>query len=537
MKSFLLSFSVVLSVIIMPFDLVFAQATSQTIGQTNAYVSAVDQDLAIKSIVLVPTTDNVGGIYAKPVDEELRKLLNDDKQWSLTEFPKDLKIKSELLDEHPEDVKKILLAGKSEAVLTSKLIKGPRGISITLTLFVGREGFPLLQENLADYKGFEIGDIKMQVARLFINLKNRMPFRASILSRRGQQVTLNLGSNYGLKPDSRVSIVQIIRVNRHPKLKFMVSTDKEVLGRVKLFKVEPYLSFGYVELEKETGVIAVGSKVMPDEFVKYSLPVTTPSGKVMQDITQRPDKDVAFGDEPKEWVPESAPQFGKVELLAGFSSYTQNAKLQTAGSISGSNNFAPNILVRGELWLNPEWFIGLSLRQSVFSIDNGYTGSSPGKLNMSMSQYGVNGGYNFLLTNDFFGPKIRLNAGFSLTDFKVDDSTPTAFTSMKYSGLLLGIEGQFPLSDELPIDLGGKFDLYVNPSLSESKSSGGSSSNTINAFSFFMDYRLKTRFKIRGELLFENYSSNFSGTGQRTDPASSISHKMTTLMGGIQYLF
>lgn len=516
-----------------------AQANSQPIAQQtqNTYVSAVDQDLAIKSIVLVPTTDNVGGIYAKPLDEELRKVLNDDKQWSLTDYPKDLKIKSELLDEHPEDVKKILQAGKSEAALTTKLIKGPRGISITMTLFVGRDGLPLLQETLTDYKGFEISDIRSQAARLFENIKNRMPFRAAILSRRGQQVTLNLGSNYGLKPGSYVSIVQIIKINRHPKLKFMVSTEKEVLGRVKLFKVEPYLSFGYIELEKENGVIAVGSKVMPDEFVKYSTPVVTPSGKVMTDITQRPDKDVAFGENPQEWVPESAPQFGKVELLAGFSSYTQNANLRTAGSISGSSNFAPNILVRGEIWLNPEWFIGLTLRQSVFSIDNDLAGSSPGKLNMSMSQYGINGGYNFLLTSDFFGPKIRLNAGYAVTDFKVDDSTPTAFTSMKYGGLLLGIEGQFPLSDEIPIDLGGKFDLYVNPSLSESSSSGASSDNKINAFSFFMDYRMKTRFKIRGELLFENYSSDFSGTGQRTDPASSISHKMTTLMGGIQYLF
>ena len=172
------------------------------------------------------------------------------------------------MDEHPEDVKKILQAGKSEAALTTKLIKGPRGISITMTLFVGRDGLPLLQETLTDYKGFEISDIRSQAARLFENIKNRMPFRAAILSRRGQQVTLNLGSNYGLKPGSYVSIVQIIKINRHPKLKFMVSTEKEVLGRVKLFKVEPYLSFGYIELEKENGVIAVCLKVMLDEFVK-----------------------------------------------------------------------------------------------------------------------------------------------------------------------------------------------------------------------------------------------------------------------------
>ena len=141
--------------------------------------------------------------------------------------------------------------------------------------------------------------------------------------------------------------------------------------------------------------------------------------------------------------------------------------------------------------------------------------------------------FRSLLTNDFFGPKIQLNAGSLTTKFSVDDSTPTAFTTMTYSGFYLGLAGEFPISEELPISLGGKLNFFVNPSLSESPSSG-SSSNTVNSFSFFMDYRMKPRFKIRGELMFENYSSDFSGAGAR---ATSISHKMTTLMGGVQYLF
>lgn len=506
-------------------------------GQTNAqnvFVSAVDQDLAVKSIVLVPTTDNIGGIYARPVEEELKNLLNEDKQWSLSTMPADLKIKSELLDERPDDVKKILKASQAEAALTSKIIRGPRGTSITLTLFVGRDGLPLLQENISDFQGFETAEMKSVVKKLFENLKARMPFRASILSRRGQQVTLNLGSNYGLKPESRVSVVQIIKINRHPKLKFMVSTEKEVLGRVKLFKVEPYLSFGYVEMEKDPGIIAVGSKVMPDEFVKYSVPVTTPSGKVLQDVTTRPDKEVAFGEDPTEWVPTMPPQYGKIDLMAGIGNYTQNAALASE-SISGSNTLSPNILVRGEMWLNPEWYVGVLLRQAVFSISNDLTGSSPSSLNMGVGQYGVTLGYNFLMTNDFFGPKLQVSGGYLNTNFSVDSSNPTAFTTQRYGGLVFSVAGQVPLADETPIDIGGKLDFFYNPSVSENKTSGSSSSSAINAFSFFMDYKLKTRFKIRGELLIENYNSNFSGTGERT--ASSTSHKMTTLLGGVQYLF
>lgn len=530
MKAFLHRFIFVASCVISISLTSWAQTNAQ-----NSYVSAADQDLAIKSIVLVPTTDNVSGIYARPVEEQLRQLLNDDKQWSLANYPQDLKIKPELLDEKPEDVQKILQAAGSEAALTSRIVRGSRGLSITLTLYVGREGLPLLQESLNDFKGFDVAEVKSEVRKLFENLKYRMPFRATILSRRGQQVTLNLGSNYGLKPDSRVSVVQVVKINRHPKLKFMVSTDKEVLGRVKLFKVEPYLSFGYVEMEKEPGVISVGSKVMPDEFVKYAVPVTTPSGKVLQDITTRPDKDVAFGDEPQEWLPTMPPQYGKIELMAGLSSYTQNASL-SSGSISGSANIAPNILVRGEMWLNPEWYIGALIRQSVFSIDNDLAGSSPGKLNMAMGQYGVNVGYNFLLTNDFFGPKLQIGLGYVNTNFTIDDSNPTSFTTMKYGGLAFSLAGQFPVSEEVPVDIGGKLDFFLNPSLSENKSSG-SSDNKINSFSFFVDYKLKTRFKIRGELMFENYNSDFSGTGDRTPTASGASHKMTTLFGGVQYLF
>lgn len=530
MKSLLLNFITVVSCIVLISPLSSAQTNAQ-----NAYVSAVDQDLAIKTIVLVPTTDNVGGIYARPTEEELRQILNDDKQWSLANFPQGINVKSEILDERPDDVQKILQAAHSEAALSSKIIRGPRGISITLTLFVGREGLPLLQESLSDYKGFEIAEIKSEVRRLFENLKYRMPFRANILSRRGQQVTLNLGSSYGLKSESHVSIVQIIKVNRHPKTKLLISTEKEVLGRVKLFKVEPYLSFGYVEMEKEPGVVSAGSKVMPDEFVKYSVPVTTPSGKILHDITTRPDKDVAFGENPEEWVPTMPPQFGKVQLLAGFSSYTQNANLTPPESLTGDATFAPNIVVRGELWLNPQWYLGLQLRQSVFSIDNKLAGSNPGKLNMALGQYGVNIGYNFLLTNNFFGPKLQICAGYLNTNFVVDDSNPTAFTTMKYGGLLFSLAGQFPLSEEIPVELGGKFDFFMNPALSENKKSGTSSSNQLNSFSFFVDYKLRPRFKVRGELMLENYNSSFSGTGERA--ASSVSHKMTTLMGGVEYLF
>ncbi len=103
----------------------------------------------------------------------MRQLLNDDKQWSLANYPNDLKIKIETLDDNPQNVqkKKILQAGKSEAALTSRVVRGSRGLSIVLTLYVGREGLPLLQETLTDYKGFDVAEVKAEVRKLFRKYK------------------------------------------------------------------------------------------------------------------------------------------------------------------------------------------------------------------------------------------------------------------------------------------------------------------------------------------------------------------------------
>lgn len=514
-----------------------AAAKTNPTNNQNSFVSSVDQDLTVKTVLLLPVTDNVDGIYAKPVEEELRAAINKDLQWSLAANTSAIGagVKTNALEENPKEVSQLLTSSGVDGLLVAHLTKGPGGINGTLTLFVGREGLPLLQENLSNYKGFDIVDVRAEFRKLFTQLKSRFPYRGLIMSRRGQQVTLNLGSSYGLKPDTNVTIVQIIKVNRHPKLHFLISTEKEVLGRIQLAKVDEHLSFGSVIFEREPGVVAVGGKVLPEEFVKYPTPVVTPDGKVLQNLAERKDKDVAFGDSPKEWLPEAPPQYGKFALLAGVSSYEQNTTIIGGPSLSGTSSFAPSILARGELWLNPSWFVGFNLKQSVFSISNGLPNSTPEKLNMSFGQYGVNGGYNFLLSNDFFGPKLQISGGFTNSKFRVDDSTPTAFSTMEYSGFILGLAGQFPLSEEIPIDIGANFNYWMSSGLSENTSSG-SSSNTVNSFGFFVDYRLRTKFNVKAELDFDYYNSNFSGTATRANPASGTSHKFNTFLLGIEYL-
>jgi hypothetical protein len=79
---------------------------------------------------------------------------------------------------------------------------------------------------------------------------------------------------------------------------------------------------------------------------------------------------------------------------------------------------------------------------------------------------------------------------------------------------------------------------YLSTSVDESPvTSGSSSSGHITSFSIFGTYRWTEHMNFRGELMYDLFNASFSGTGTRTNSASSASHTLTTLAGGIEYLF
>lgn len=501
----------------------------------SSFISAVDQDLTIKTVTVAPFTDNIKGIYAKPLFKKFQDLVSNDKMWGYEPLPENTPGSMDL-DENPEAVKSLLGAAKSQGLFSFRLTRGPKGLNGRLIFFAGQTGLPLLQEELTDYAGFEIADLEKQLQHLYERIKSRLPYRGMILSRRGQEVTLNLGLKSGIQNQDEISVIQILKVNRHPKLKFMVSTEKEVLGKVKVFKTDEYLSFAHVIFEREPGTVQANAKLLPQDFVQYQEPVMA-NGKIIPGLENRKDRELSYGDQPTEWLPIQAPQYGRIAILAGLGSYSTSTNLTASGSIEASTPLAPEIAVKGELWISSEWNILYNLRQSVFSVSNPLSGSAPGTLNMSLSSYGVMGAYNFLMNEDFFGPKIQLSAGYATFSSHSDQSTPLAFTNMNYGGLAFGLLGQFPLGNEVPLELGAQFTYFLSPRVSESVASGDSSKSSINQFGFFGLYHLKKRLNIRGEILFDYYSTDFSGTGSGSHTATNTTQKLTSYMAGIEYLF
>ena len=506
--------------------------------QGAAYTSAVDQRLTIRKITVLPASDNTDGIYARPIESLIVELVKSSHRWEFTDSKITSLSSSPLeLEESAKQVQAVLSGIEADAAILPVVTRGPSGLAIRLSLFMKVDGKMIAQEVIRDHARYELADVKAVTSNMYKRLIRTIPYDGLILSRQGTRVTLNLGKSDGLRADQSVSVIQIISENRHPKFGMLISTEKEILGQVRILKVDDTLSFGVITSEKERGAIQRLAKIAGVHPVEYGEAQSLSPG-TGSDIRNRPDAEVAFGEQAKEWLPIKPPAFGQVGIKASLGTYTGSTNLIGVGSLDAKSDFFPMLGINAELWLNPQWSVLADVTQGILSASNPRGGSSPATLNHAMSKYSMALGYNFLIRDEFFGPKFQLKAGINYYRMFVDDSTPESFTTVNYNGYLLGLGLYFPLSDFKEWAVGGEFIMTLFSKLSESPvTSGSSSSNTINEFNLFVERQIAVNLKARLALDFALYSSNISGTGTRVESATTLSQRHTSLGAGIIYQF
>lgn len=506
--------------------LLSAIAFSQTkVG--SKYISETDASLTIKTISIIPFSDNLNGIYAKPLESHLIDFAEKDPQWSLVK--KNLSMPPVFdLAESPEEVRKLFKTSKADALIWGQILKGPKELRIKIILF-SKDGNPLVFDEISETRNLTIEELKEKIILSYLNLKKSLPYGGLILSRNGLDVTLNLGESQGLHSMDELSIIQVLQIQRHPVKKFIVGTEKEVIGKIKLMKVEPTLSFGKIIFEKEPGLVIAGSKVLSKMGIYYPNPT----------IANSKSEDISFGEKPKEWHPAPTPQFGKITAGLGLTNYELAQTLINAGPINTNSSFSPGLLLGLEMWLTPNWYLNFNLRQMVIAVANPRPSSSPSKLNLTLGQYAGLVGYNFLgEDNSSEGSTVKILLGFSNTDISSSGSEPTGATSMNYSGILFRLESDFLIqTEESHFTMGLGFDWFLFPQASENLSSGASATHRIYSFDVFAKTPWRENLNLKYDFKLENYNSEFSGTGDRVDPASNITHSLMTFSVALEYLF
>lgn len=530
------------------------------------YTSLVDQKIILKTITLAPVYDNVDGIYANPIQRLLVDLLQTDKVWGYAEFPDmDKKIFIEKFDSEPNDVIEALTKTGSQGLLTAFITKGPRGLNAKLKLFTQDQGLVLLEESFQDINTFAIAQLRESFVNMYVNLKNRLPYRGYVLSRRGLDVTLNLGAMNGVKIGQQLTLAQIIKINRHPKLKTMVGTEKEIIARVTVTKVEPYLSFAQITFEKETGVVDVGAKILPSEYVAYPQPVLNKDGAVIGDqvgenstapmdstesinITpaETTDFEVSSGNEPlapelvqkKQSLLDRENSSGVLTAQGVITQYSESSELSNGTTVSAKQSFAPGAHLGVKYFIGDGFYGQVGVQMNQFNANNSLAGSTPFTLSYNYFQYAGLLGYDYRFSEEGDDP-IILGAALGISSYKttVSASTPTALTSTQTDTILLQFKGEMLILPEHEITAGARFDLALNPKLKESPVSSGDSKPSITAFSFYGIYPLSYKLRTRFDLGIAQLQTSFSGATTRTPPARSTSINLLNLQMGVEYLF
>lgn len=503
------------------------------------FISATDKELTIKNVLLYPATDNVAAIYSKPLEEQLRQRIQNEYDWNLVNLdePKSQPLGLDELLESPDLVSKLIKDKGCDALIKLHVSKGPNGIQIKLGLFTASGKIFSLKDIYKTDK-FEIDRLNAETQKLYEAILADIPYQGLVLSRFDNRVTINKGSSAQVKTNSELNIVQIIKVERHPKFNFVISTQKEILGKIRLVKVDEHLSFGTILWEKENLALQPNLKVLFDQPKTYRNLATSENYDVIDDLENRPDSQLMLGTKADEWQPSRMPTFGKIDLALGMGSYNLGSNLATTGGITSSTVMALHMNVNSEFWVNPNWLLGISLDQGGARMNNPIDGSTPSKLNFALSKYNFLIGYNFLLNQDFFGPKIQLLGGLSSFTSNTDDSAPTAFTTMSYSGYALGVRINYPLPEHSRWSFGAETFYSLMPRSSEIPVTSGDVDDTkILNFCGFSGYRLEPNTSVITKISYDSFTTRFSGTGTRTESASESTHAWTRLAMGLEFLY
>lgn len=503
-----------------------------------AYRSDADSLITLDRVSVLPFTDNLQGIYARPLEEHFISLINKMHRWDYVPSNSSGAVLSpDELEASPEKAKQATNGLAADGFFAVRISKGPNGVIIHLSLFLVKDGKLISQAVLKDYKQFDLNDLKSQMERLLAEIVQRIPYSGRVLSREGNRVTVNLGSKDGVQPNQMLSVIQIIQLQRHPKFNFLIKTEKEVLGRVKILKVDETLSFGVVVNEKERDTIQKGSKTGSLDFVNYGAPQSLNSGPE-EDLSQRDGSAIAFGKDARVWKPQSPASFGQVGARLGISRFNNTLNF-TAGTLEAANAFAPIVQLDGELWITPELTFAARLKQGIMPVANPRASSSPKELGESLSYYEASLGYRLRLGPYVWSPHLEGFVGYFNYQLFVDNASPEALTSMNYSGMKFGVRGATPIGGEMGLyGVGGEFNIAFHPSLHEVPvTSGASSTNYITQFGVFGFRKMGERLRLVFGADLENYATTFSGSGTRAESAYSSSHRYVTFNGGMTYMF
>ncbi len=505
------------------------------VEDTTEYLSTYDDSITLKKVTYVPSIDNVNGVYSKSINEKLEQLISKNHKWNFVKpISQSSQVNPEDLVGSPEKVKSFSKSLETDGFFIAELRKDPKQIRIHLYLFSCRSGSLITEEELVrPDDNTEI--VQVAVQSLFNRILEKIPYDALIVSRTDNRVTVNAGKADGVMVGQTLTAVKVIGAKTHPKRKFIIKSHKAILGQIRVVKVDPFISFADIVSETEPGVLDANTKVTGISRVQYESTPWTKQYTPPEQLLSENNKSV-FGKQAREWIAKDPPTFGRIGADFAIGSFNNSLALSDGTNINSRVPVYPRINLSGEVWITPKVYADAAFAQGIGQSQNP-TGN-PSEVSNSLTQYRLSFGYNFILRNEFFGPKLSFDVGFNSYRMFIDSSGTQGFTTLQYRSIPVGIGGYVPINQSRTWAIGGKAYFHLFPRLNETPfASGGDPDSNINHFLFYAENKISQRLRLKLGLEFLLLSTSFSAGGSRPTPANNLSHRFTMLTTGIDYLF
>ena len=464
----------------------------------------------MRKCMLLPITDSVEGAISFKVFQEVETYLKES-DWCY------YRSNAEILNilggyrrdlyghlQSPDVIRVIAQKIRAGSVIRINIISQLKGVELTMEV-VGEDGKDQYFREKEILDNDDIGIISDRIKNWLDAYQKIIPYNGTILSYMGQQITIDMGRTAKVQIGQEFEVLRPVGKKRHPLLKEVVEWQTHKIGKGKIFSVSDFQALGVIK------VMEIDKKLRKGDWIRL--------------VDKAPG--VSFKKYNYPEIKEN--QFGKL----GYANVSLNIGSASASSVNGSTRkeiggLALALSIKSELWITRDFFADLELKKGIGSFKK-KTGTLAQETNsLSTTTIHAYGGYRFLPMGFFYGPQINLFAGLSKFSKGLDTVTADGFTSVSFTGIMLGFNANAPIVKG--VRAFGELKILPKPGFEEDTVIvGDAESSSSYTIELGVNYKYSPFINIDGGIEIENHKA-VSGTKE-------INHKSTMLKAGASFNF
>jgi len=119
-------------------------------------------------------------------------------------------------------------------------------------IFLVADGQMIGQESLVTSEKMGTSEIEKKTKELVLKAIKKIPYQGMVMSRTGNRVTVDMGDKTELRRIDSHDLPNYF-CKTSSQVHFIVGTDKEILGKIKIVKADDTLSFGIIVSRNRKG--------------------------------------------------------------------------------------------------------------------------------------------------------------------------------------------------------------------------------------------------------------------------------------------